>query len=122
MLLFFIDYKALLTCFTISLFSISSSNLIEKILFEKEQLSFHLVLQFIMPTLILGLIFIVSCKAFIRVYFFTTFIKCFLLSLLLVSISMYLNFGKITKGIENVQGFTSKMVWISGGNGVSREE
>jgi len=113
-LLFFIDYKALLLCFTIFSLNISSANLLEKVVFENQELSSMLLFQILKPTLVLELIFFVSCTAFTHVHFFTTLVKVFLLSSFLVLGSTYLNFEKITKDIENVRGFTSKKVWISG--------
>jgi len=113
-LLFFIDYKALLYCFTILSILISGSNILEKVIFGEEILSLRLLFDFLLPSLILFLFFTVSYRCFCGVYIFGTLLRIFLISYLLILPLLSLKFENITSELQNVRSFTSKNVWISG--------
>ena len=113
-LLFFIDYKALLYCFTILSILISGSNILERVIFEEELLSLGLLYDFLLPSLILFSLFIVSYRRFCGVYLFGTLMKVFLISYLLTVPLLFLKSENITSQLQNVRSFTSKKVWISG--------
>ncbi len=114
LLLFFIDYKALIYCFTILTVTISSANLLERVLFEGEILSLELLLRFFLPILLLNIFVYVSYMVFCHVHFFTTFALISLISTIIVSVCTYAQYQNTTKKLENVLRFTSKYVQISG--------
>ena len=75
LLLFFIDYRVLIYCFTIVLLMISGSRLLEDLFFENLQLSFKLVLSKLYPVLLFELLVYVSYRLFCHVHLFTTILK-----------------------------------------------
>ena len=114
LLLFFIDYQALLYCFTFLSLSISLSDFLEKVIFEGNLISLGLISKIFLPVLLLFVFFIVSYRVFCNVYFFVTGLKVLLLSLLLfvpISISQY---HKILETTQKIQSFTDRNVSITG--------
>lgn len=114
LLLFFIDYKALLYCFTILSMMISGGNLLERVIFENKDFSFLMVWDFLLPPFILILLFSVSYRVFCGVYFFDTLVKIFLVSTLLVLFIVFLKYGNMSSEMQKVVSFTGKKVWITG--------
>ena len=113
-LLFFIDYKALLCCFTILCILISGSNLLERVIFREEVFNLELLFDFLLPSVFLLSFFIVSYKLFCGVYLFSTLLKIFLVSHLLISPLLWLKYTDIKSEVQKVQSFTLKNVWITG--------
>lgn len=114
LLLFFIDYKALLYCFTFLTISILTSKLLERVIFEDQDVSLNTILKILLPLGILEIFFFVSYGVLCRVYFFTTFVKMLLASLFIGALIFFIQYNKITKSIQNVQCFTGKQVEITG--------
>ncbi|NLZ24423.1 ComEC family competence protein [Candidatus Dojkabacteria bacterium] len=114
LLLFFIDYRVLLYCFTILSVSICSAKLLEDVIFFEKEITKSSIIHFLLPPVLLVIFFIVSYKVFLRVNFFGTFVKILLLSLFLSLPLQYLNYRKISRNLQKVQGFTSKNMWITG--------
>lgn len=113
-LLFFKEYMVLIYCFTLLILSISSSKLIERVLFENEILNLESFIQIFLPILIFLTIVYVSYRVFCHVHFFTTLLKIFILSLLLIAPVTYLRYREISKSTQKVLRFTNKNVWITG--------
>ena len=114
LLLFFIDYRVLLYCFTILSLMISGGNLLERVIFENKDFTFELLCEFLLPSFILISIFTVSYHVFCGVYFFSTLVRIFLVSTFLVSLSISLRFVNMNSEMQKVASFTSKKVWITG--------
>ena len=114
LLMFFIDYKVVIYCFTILSLSVIGSKLIERVVFGEIEPCARAVGDSLVPFLALEIFIFVSYSVFCHVYFFTTLVKSFLLSTILVVPLLYLQFENITENIQNVSGFTGKNVSISG--------
>lgn len=114
LLLFFIDYRVTLYCFTILSLSIGYSIFLERSIFENEVFSFKLIFQILLPYLIYFSFFSVSCRLFCGVYFFRTIFKTFLICCLLtipLFVSKYVSIKSLS---QKVVGFTNQNVYISG--------
>lgn len=114
LLLFFLDYQALLYCFTFLVLSISLSNFLEKAIFEEIPISTGLIAKIFLPALFLFIFFLVSYSMFCHVYFFTTGLKILLLSTLLFLPIFIFQYLKISKAVQKVQSFTGLNVSITG--------
>ena len=113
-LLFFIDYKAILYCFTILSFLIPISNLLEQLIYEGKKISLEQFFQFFIPSLILLIFFGVSYWVLLHVQFIGTLLKIFLISLFIASSAGYLKYRNISSQRIKVRSFTNKNVWITG--------
>ncbi len=114
LMLFFIDYKAILLCFTILSLIIPTGNLLERVLFDQEAISFLTILRIFLPSIALGIVGTVSYRLFLHVQVLGTFLKIFLISAIFVFFFGYAKYQKISEEIVNVQSFTGKNVWITG--------
>ena len=114
LLLFFLDYQALLHCFTFLVLSISLSNFLEKVIFEEIPVSIGLIAKIFLPAFFLFIFFLVSYSMFCHVYFFTTGLKILLLSTLLFLPIFIFQYFKISKAVQKVQSFTGLNVSITG--------
>ena len=114
LMLFFIDYKVLILCFTILVTVISGSILIEKTIFNGVGFTSVGIFNSLLPSLILFLLFIVSYRVIMGVYFFRTIYIIFLLSSFLACISLYSKYEKVTSEIQKIHSFTGKNVWVTG--------
>ena len=114
LLLFFIDYKALLCCFTILMLMISSAKLLERTIFENGNFSLGMLWELLLPPLLIFLLFFVSYRMFCGVYFFATLLKIFLISTLLTLGMFSCKYVNMSFEIQKVIGFTGKKVWITG--------
>jgi ComEC/Rec2-related protein len=114
LLLFFIDYKAILYCFTLISLLVGVNNFLEVAIHEGEEIRFETFFLFFLPTIIFGICLAVSYALFLHVQILGTFLKILSLSTLLVTCLGIFKFNQIQKEIQNIQGFTSKTVWITG--------
>ena len=114
LLLFFIDYRVLIYCFTIVLLMISGSRLLEDLFFENLQLSFKLVLSKLYPVLLFELLVYVSYRLFCHVHLFTTILKTLLISTILCLPFLLLKIDSLRENIQNVSSFTGQTISISG--------
>lgn len=114
LLLFFIDYRVLIYCFTIVLLMISGSRLLEDLFFENLQLSFKLVLSKLYSVLLFELLVYVSYRLFCHVHLFTTVLKTLLISTILCLPFLLLKIDSLRENIQNVSSFTGQTISISG--------
>jgi ComEC/Rec2-related protein len=114
LLLFFLDYKVLVYCFTILTLSIVSSNLLEGIIFYEDSLNNFDFFFILFPTLLLGIFFVVSYWLFLHVNFFGTFFKISIVSTFFVMPFFFFNFRSILLQTRNSESFTGKDIWIGG--------
>lgn len=114
LLLFFIDYKILIYCFTISVLMICFSGMLEDIYFENLQLTVSVLFKNFYPILLFESIVIVSYRVFCHVHFFTTLFKILLISIFLCLPFFLIKISSISKNLQNVLSFTDQKVTISG--------
>jgi competence protein ComEC len=114
LLLFFIDYQALLYCFTFLVLSISLSNFLEKVIFKGIPVSIGLIVKIFLPAFFLFIFFFVSYDLFCHVHIFATGLKVLLLSTLLFFPIFIFQYLKISKAVQKVQSFTGQNVSVTG--------
>lgn len=114
LLLFFIDYKVILYCFTILSLSIGYSIFLERSLFENEAISFKLLSQIFLPYGIFISLFFVSYKLLCGVYFFRTALQILAVGCLLVTPFFVAKYVGISTLSQKVVSFTNKNIHISG--------
>ncbi len=114
LLLFFIDYKVLILCFTILVLMISTSRLLEELFFENMNFSFGIVLRKLYPVLIFELIVYVSYRFFCHVHISNTILKTFVISIFLCLPFLMTKIQSISKKLQKVSSFTGQNVSVSG--------
>lgn len=114
LLLFFIDYQALLYCFTFLVLSISLSNFLEKVIFERIPVSIVLIAKIFLPAFLLFIFFLVSYNLFCHVHIFVTGLKILLLSTFLLLLIFIFQYLKISKAVQKVLSFTGQNVSVTG--------